>query len=170
MRIHQPLEDPRVCQLRFARLDALRALDALQQGLLVAKRADPVQGHVSPTHQGEVFAEESGVSVVVGGQARCHEDDVALLREPADVREDHASDPAAEVVVVVASIGEEHLRGVDQEVVVDQPGGFVGGQERLDTFKNGVFSRAGEAVEDNDDAAGDHGEEQVFIKMRYSTG
>ena len=55
--------------------------------------------------------------------------------------------------MVIASIGEERLHGVDQEVVVDQAGGYVGGQELLDFFENGVFSRAGGAVEDNDLAA-----------------
>ena len=56
-------------------------------------------------------------------------------------------------MVVVASVGEERLHGVDQEVVVDQTGGYVGGQKLLDFFENGVFSRAREAIEDNDLAA-----------------
>ena len=101
-----------------------------------------------------MLAEEGGVPVVFCGQARRHEDNVALLRELADAREDCVSDPAAEGVVVVASVGEESLHGVDQEVVVHQAGGFVGGQEVLESFKDGVFSRAGEAVENNDHAAG----------------
>ncbi len=162
MRFHQPPKDIRVRQLRLARLDTLGALGALQQGLLVAKRADPVEWHVSLAHQGEVLAEEGGVFIVVGGQAHRHEDDVALLRELADAREDYVSDPTAEVVVVVASVGEERLHGVDQEVVVHQAGGFVGGQELSESFKDGVFSRAGEAVEDNDYAAGGSLDRLVF--------
>jgi len=67
-----------------------------------------------------MLAEEGGVPVVFCGQARRHGDDVALLRELADAREDCVSDPTTEGVVVVASVGEQSLHGVDQEVVVHQ--------------------------------------------------
>ena len=63
------------------------------------------------------------------------------------------ADPETEGVVVAASVGEESLHRIDQEVVVHQAGGFVGKKELLDSFEDGVFSRAGEAVEDNDHAA-----------------
>jgi len=79
---------------------------------------------------------------------------VALLRELADAREDSVSDFPAEGVVVVASVREESLHGVDQEVVVHQAGGFVGRQELLESFKDGVFPRAGEAAENNNHALG----------------
>jgi len=101
-----------------------------------------------------MLAEEGGVPVGFCGQARRHEDDVAILCELADAREDCVSDPAAEGMVVVASVGEQSLHGVGQEVVAHQAGGFVGGQELLESFKDGVFSRAGGAVENNDHAAG----------------
>ena len=49
-------------------------------------------------------------------------------------------------MVVVASVGEERLHGIDQEVVIDQVGGYAGGQELLELFENGVFSRARETA------------------------
>ena len=87
---------------------------------------------------------------------------MALLRELADAREDHVSDPTAEIVVVIASVGEERLHGVYQEVIVYQAGRFVSGQELSESFKDGMFSRGGEAVEDNDHAAGNSLDRLVF--------
>ena len=65
-------------------------------------------------------------------------------------------------MVVVASVGEERLHGIDQEVVIDRVGGYVSGQELLELFENGVFSRARETVEDNDLAAKDSLDRFVF--------
>jgi len=119
-----------------------RSQDALTQ----------IEAHVSPAHKREVLAENTSIPVVFCGQTRRHENDVSFLRELADAREDCVSNPAAEHMVVVASVGEESLHGVDQEVVVHQPGRYVGGQEFLESFEDGVFSGAGEAVEDDDEA------------------
>ncbi len=70
-----------------------------------------------------MLAEAGGVSVAFGGQARRREDDVALLRELADAREDGVADPAPERVVVGAAVGEECTHAVDQEV---PPGARIG--------------------------------------------
>ena len=101
-----------------------------------------------------MLAEEGRVPAVFCGQACRHEDDVAFLRELTNARENCVADPAAEGVVVAASVGEESLHRVDQEVVFHQAGGSVGRKELLESFKDGVFSRADETVEDNNHAAG----------------
>ena len=66
----------------------------------------------------EVLPENSGVAIVVGSQARRHEDDVTLLRKPADVGEEYPPDCVPQLVVVDTSVGVERCHGVDQEVVV----------------------------------------------------
>ena len=134
-------------------LAALRAADALLQRRQVAVGVDPEEVHVGAAHEVEVLLEEGGVPLVALDQARRHEDHVALLRDPADLVKDGRPDPAAKVVVRVATVWDQSHRRVDEQVVV-QEAGLVGGQERFGLLENGVFSRAGEAVQDSDHAPG----------------
>ncbi len=110
-----------------------------------------------------MLAEEDGVLIIVGSQAHWHEGNMALLHELADAWEDYVSDPMVEVNGGCHFGWEERLHRVDQEVVVHQAGGFVGGQELLESFKDGVFSHAGEAIEDNNHAAGGSLDQHVFV-------
>jgi hypothetical protein len=119
----------------------------LHQRHLVAVRVDPVQGHFNPTYKIEVFLED-------GGQACRHEDDVTLLRKPADVGKNTPPDCVPQLVVVDTSAGVERCCRVDQEVVIYLTWGFVGGKECFDFFENGILAHAEKAVEENNHAAG----------------
>jgi hypothetical protein len=105
----------------------------LHQRHLVAVRVDPVQGHFNPTYKIEVFLED-------GGQACRHEDDVTLLRKPADVGKNTPPDCVPQLVVVDTSAGVERCCRVDQEVVIYLTWGFVGGKECFDFFENGILA------------------------------